>query len=759
MMENGSNKNGISSPETGRLVVVSNRLPMTLTKERGSWKSSRSPGGLATAMDPLLERNGGIWIGWSGDSSAKADPRRQAVLDEWREKENCIAVDLPADVVKGYYEGFSNATLWFLFHSFPGLFKFNTNDWRDYVRANEAFRDAVVKELQPGDLVWIHDYQLMLLPKMIREAVPDARIGFFLHIPFPSSDVFRVLPRREEVLKGLLGSDYISFHTHRYLQNFRSSLLRVHGIRSTMDRIGLGSRQVRMEAQPIGIAPLEFREILDQEKTKEIIAGYRKNYDGVKLLVGVDRLDITKGLPERLRAFQRFLTKNRRMQGKVTLIQIAVPSRGNIPIYKDLQQEVDELVGQINGRFSTPSWSPIVYMKRNLSQEELAALYSVADAALVTPLRDGQNLVAKEYVACKQNGDGVLLLSEFAGAAAEMGEAIQINPYDEERTADAIARALSMPVAEKRERMAALYKRVVRNDVFTWGARFVRNLAEAADSRMMVGAGRPQQLPLSEIEAAYETASKRLILLDYDGTLVGYAQRAEDAIPPLKLKRILAGLAADPRNTAVIVSGRAKTDLERWFGKIPNLWLAAEHGAVMRRPWEKEWSGSNQNVPDNWKKQVFEVLEHFADRTPGSYVEEKELSLVWHYRMSDPEFGEWLANELNSTLDELLADTQLRAIQGRKNVEVKLMWATKADVLTQMTQDVPGFDFMLAAGDDTTDEDLFAKMPPDSWTVHVGGEHSLARFRMRGYREMRDLLATLADTSITAAERSFHAVS
>src|SRR5690606_32050143 len=201
----------------------------------------------ATAMDPLLERTGGIWIGWSGDSSAIRDPEREAILEQWREEENCIAVDLPPEVVKGYYEGFSNATLWFLFHSFPELVKFSSSDWRDYVRANEAFRDAVVKELKPGDLVWIHDYQLMLLPQMIREAVPDARIGFFLHIPFPSSDVFRVLPRREEVLKGMLGADYLSFHTHRYLQNFRSSLLRVNGVRSSMDRISLGSRQVRLE--------------------------------------------------------------------------------------------------------------------------------------------------------------------------------------------------------------------------------------------------------------------------------------------------------------------------------------------------------------------------------------------------------------------------------------------------------------------------------------------------------------------------------
>ena len=757
MKNKGSKQTDETGGEVGRLVVVSNRLPMTLTRGRGGWASKKSTGGLATAMDPLLERTGGIWIGWSGDSSPIRDPQRKAILDKWREKENCIAVDLPPEVVKGYYEGFSNATLWFLFHSFPELVKFSSGDWRDYVRANEAFRDAVVKELKPSDLVWIHDYQLMLLPQMIREAVPDARIGFFLHIPFPSSDVFRVLPRREEVLKGMLGADYLSFHTHRYLQNFRSSLLRVNGVRSSMDRISLGSRQVRLEAQPIGIAPLDFKKILEENETREIIAEFREKYKGTKLLVGVDRIDITKGIPERLNAFRRFLEQNRRMQKKVTLIQVAVPSRGNIPRYKELQQEVDELVGQINGRFGTPSWSPIVYMRRNLDQKELAALYAVADAALVTPLRDGQNLVAKEYVACKPDGDGALILSEFAGAAAEMGEAIQVNPYDEDLTAKAIARALSMPEEEKRDRMAALYKRVSRNDVFTWGERFVKNTVEAAANREKFAAGRPRRLPRTEFLSAYQTASKRLILLDYDGTLVPYAQRAKDAIPTPELKTLIRDVAADERNSTVIVSGRAKADLERWFGKIPNLWLAAEHGAVLRHPGSSEWDSSHPNVPDNWKSEVYEVLEHFADRTPGSYVEEKEYSLVWHYRMSDPEFGEWLANELNSTLDELLADTQLRAVQGRKNVEVKLIWANKADVLAQMLHDEPDFDLIMAAGDDTTDEDLFEKMGPDTWTIHVGSEQTVARYRLRDYSEMRELLAAMS-TGDTGRARTVNAI-
>jgi trehalose 6-phosphate synthase/phosphatase len=273
----------------------------------------------------------------------------------------------------------------------------------------------------------------------------------------------------------------------------------------------------------------------------------------------------------------------------------------------------------------------------------------------------------------------------------------------------------------------------------------VHNTVEAAATRLRLASGRPQRLPINEVTEAYRNSSDRLIFLDYDGTLVPYANRAKDAVPTPELTRILRGLAAGAGNSVVIVSGREKAELDRWFGRIPGLWLAAEHGAVIRSPSERSWTHSHANVTDEWKKDVHDVLEHFADRTPGSYVEEKEFSLVWHYRMADPEFGEWLANELNSTLDELLADTQLRAIHGRKNIEVKLIWATKADVLAHLKQEVPDFDFVLAAGDDKTDEDLFEKMSPDMWSVHIGNEQTAARFRLRDFREMRELLASFTE--------------
>jgi trehalose 6-phosphate synthase/phosphatase len=729
-----------------RLVVVANRLPFTLKHEGEEWRAERSSGGLATAMGPLLERSDGIWIGWSGESDNLDDPQRRELLDQWAEREHCFAVDLPADVAYGFYEGYSNQTLWPLFHQFPSLLKFNPEYWQAYVAANCCYRDLILEHLQPGDLVWIHDYQLMLLPRMLREAAPEARIGFFLHTPFPSSSIFRLLPRREEMLHGLLGADYLAFHTYSYLQNFRNSVLRLLGVESRMDRVKFGDRATQLDALPIGIAPDQFTDVLERdEETKNQLARLRQRFPDRRILLGVDRLDYTKGIPERLRTFRRLLSQTPELCGRIVLIQVAVPSREDIPMYKELRQEVDELVGQIDGEFSTPDWTPIVYIRRNIPRPELVALYAAANLAWIAPLADGLNLVAKEYVACQRRRAGVLVLSEFAGAAAEMGEASLVNPYDEERTAETIERALALPEEERREKMAALHKRVVRNNVFTWSERFLAGLREAAASGAEHSSVKPQELPVSEVVTAYQEAAKRHLLLDYDGTLVPIARRPKDAAPVPDLLPLLVRLVDNPSNTVVIISGRSRSDLEGWLGEVRGLWLAAEHGAIMRSPETMTWEFHHDHYSEGWKERVLPVLEHFVDRTPGSLIEEKEFALVWHYRMADPVFGAWLANELVATLEQLVAETELRAFHGNKIVEIKPVWANKGEVVTRLANVVPEPDFRLGAGDDRTDEDLFARLPDDAWSVHVGDKDSRARFYLSSPQELRWLLSKFAE--------------
>jgi trehalose 6-phosphate synthase/phosphatase len=694
-------------------------------------------------MTPILKRTGGIWIGWDGNTSGLWDEKRRGLLEQWTERDGYIAVDLPPEVAHGFYDGFANQALWPLLHHFTSMLKFDPVHWSAYVEANERFRDVVLEHLQPGDLVWVHDYQLMLLPQMLRKAAPDANIGFFLHVPFPSSAVFRVLPRRSELLEGLIGADYIAFHTHSYVQHFRASLLRILGISSQMDRVELGSRTVRLDALPIGVAAAELAQSLNQDPIRPRLAELRTQFHGCQVIIAVDRLDYTKGISERLRAYRLLLDRWPELQGKVVLVQVAVPSRERVPMYSQLRREVDELVGKINGEMSSPDWTPIVYIRRSLPQSELTALYALADVGWVTPLRDGLNLVAKEYVACNESADGALVLSEFAGAAAEMGEAFLVNPIDEERTAEVVRKALTLTKWQRKDRMSALRRRVARNNVFAWGDRFVANLKQAATARAARASEEPQKLPYSALCRAFCGANERLLLLDYDGTLVPFSDIPSDAAPDAQLVRVLAGISEIPETRVAVVSGRSTRDLQEWFRDAPGLWLAAEHGAILRPPNSDEWrvfAGRSGQQPER----VSAVLEEFVDRTPGSFLEQKEFSVVWHYRMADPEFGEWLSNELVANLDNMLIDTEFRVVHGSKSVEVRPIWANKGQVKQRLTNSSEP-DFVLAAGDDRTDEDLFGELPASSWTIHVGQGGSRARYQVSGPQAMQDLLGRLLE--------------
>src|SRR5437870_2459789 len=441
---------------SNRLIVVSNRLPLTLRKADGHWTTERSSGGLASAMNPILRRNGGDWIGWAGASGEEDQEERRSVLEDWAQKEQCFAVELPEEIATGFYEGYSNQTLWPVFHNLPSQLKFDAKDWQAYVEANRIFSKAIVERYKPDDLVWVHDYQLMLLPQMLRDELPDAAIGFFLHIPFPSSEIFPILPRREELLQGLLGADLVAFQTHGHLQQFRSALLRVLGIES-----------------------------------------------------------------------------------KVT---------------------------------------------------------------------------------------------------------------------------------------------------------------EVTDH--------PHQ-----------------------------------AAPPPSVLSLLTALARESKNCVALMSGRPAEDLDRWFGAIGSMWLVAEHGADLKPP-GSSWEPLRSPVPTDWKSTVMPILEHFVDRTPGSFVEEKKYTLVWHHRLAEPEFGAWLANELVSMLEAMLADTELRAFRGQKMVEVRPVWANKGEAFERILAGYSQPDFLFAAGDDRTDEDLFERLRDGAWTVHVGPGATRAAFMVRDFESLRSLLET-----------------
>jgi trehalose 6-phosphate synthase/phosphatase len=754
---------------SGRLIVVSNRLPVSLRRvgapggpesttragetlprsgAKTTWRTEKSAGGLQSALGPILEERGGLWIGWPGMGPRNPDPQRDEQLARWKERFGYVAVDLPPDLARRFYEGYANQTLWPLFHQFPTHFGFDGEEWAAYVTANRRFRDAVLEHLQPDDTVWIHDYHLLLLPRMIRDVAPEARIGFFLHIPFPASELFRILPRRDDVLRGMLGADLLAFQTHADLQHFRSSLGRLLGLPSRMDKVTGQGCSTRLEALPIGIAPREYEGYLETDRaTQEALHELRRRFEGRRILLGVDRMDYTKGIPQRLRAFRKLLEGAPHLRGKVVLVQVAVPSRERIPQYEELRHRVSELVGEVNGEFGTPDWTPVVYMRRGIPRSELVALYAAADVGWVTPLRDGMNLVAKEYVACQRNGHGALLLSEFAGAAAEMGEAFLVNPYDEDRMAAVLERILETSPEDLRDRMSALHRRVLRNNVFAWCERFLDHL-DAAASEREVRPERPQELPVDAAVGAFRGARSRLLLIDYDGTLVPYAATPREAIPPSDVLSLLRHLAEAPGTTVALVSGRSRHDLERWFGSIPDLWMVAEHGALVRSPLTRTWETLRPAPSPEWRGKVLPVLEHYLDRTPGSLIEEKEYALVWHHRLADPEFGEWLANELVATLGKMLAGTELRAVKGQKTVEVRFAWANKGEVVSWLEALRPDAGFRLAMGDDRTDEDLFDRLRGEAWTVRVGEGPSSARYSVDTPAQVRSFLGRLVDAAV-----------
>jgi trehalose 6-phosphate synthase/phosphatase len=729
-----------------RLILVSNRLPITLkaVSDDGEGVSvERSSGGLATGLRGPHEQSGGLWIGWPGDVSGLTDKQR-AALDTHLRELRCVAVDLSSSEVSKYYDGFSNAVLWPLFHYLLDRIPPHSTEWDVYRAVNEKFADAVARVWKPGDLVWVHDYQLVLVPRMIRARLPSATIGFFLHIPFPASEVLRILPWREQVLEGMLGADVVGFHTFTYRSHFSSAVLRVLGIPTDNERIDLEGRTTRLGVFPIGVDARTFSALSADAEVLSEAATMRAEARGERILLGIDRLDYTKGIPRRLLAFERLLEREPRWRGKVRLVQVAVPSRDAVPSYKDFRRQVDELVGRINGAYSTVDWVPIHYVHRSLDAKHVVALYRAADVMLVTPLRDGMNLVAKEFVTSRSDEDGVLVLSELAGAAAEMGEALQVNPYDIDGMAQAFDDALTMPEDEKRVRMRALRERIASRDVHHWARSFLDALGGEPQAPSVSEATLSAASDLDALVARLRRAERLLLLLDYDGTLVPFARAPDLAAPDLSLRELLTALAARPGTHVHIVSGRRREPLERWLGQLP-IGLHAEHGYWSRAAPGAPWTAI-PGVSDEWKPAVRRMLEEAAKRTPGALVEEKAVTLAWHWRMAEPELGAARADELWRRLTHTLDQAPLDVLRGAKVLEIRPRGVSKACVVEQLLAPLSApLPTVAAMGDDRTDEDTFRALPPEGVAIAVGFRPSVARYRVASPGAARAFLSRIAE--------------
>lgn len=728
----------------GKTIIVSNRLPVKIQEKDGVYHSAASEGGLATGLGSVYQNGDNVWIGWPGTEVA-AD-RQQEIIGQLHDL-SLLPVFLSQQEISEYYEGFSNEILWPIFHYYASTYSnYQQSNWEFYQQVNQKFADAVLSVAKPGDTIWVHDYQLLLVPALIREKLPDVSIGFFLHIPFPSFELFHLIPWRNELLKGLLGADLVGFHTFDDVQHFTETCARLLHVNLSANVISLPDRLVVAEAFPMGIDEKKYADLTTTEKVKQEINQLKSSLNGAKIVLSVDRLDYSKGILQRLLAFEELLRKNPEFIGNVVLYMIVVPSRDTVPQYKHLRDEIDKRVGNINSLFRTMNWSPVHYFYRSFPIETLSALYACAEVALVTPMRDGMNLVSKEYVASRTNNTGVLILSEMAGSSRELIDALIVNPNNTAMMAESIKKALEMPLEKQQVRMTKLRNIVAKFNVTHWVKIFMDRLREVKELQLSLNTRYISEVTTKAIYKIYTKTCHRIFFLDYDGTLVGFNADINKASPDEELYQILQELAADPANTVALVSGRDYLTLEKWFGHIP-VTLIADHGA-----WQKlngKWE-SMPSLDDQWKKIVYPILDTFADRTPGSFIEEKTYSLAWHYRNVGAGLGELRAGELVNNLRYITSDQGLQILPGNKVIEVKNIEINKGRAVSSMLYHNQ-YDFALAIGDDHTDEDTFKAMPDNSVTIKVGSNSSAAKYYLNDFKEVRKLLQGFA-TAVSVTE-------
>ena len=724
-----------------QVIIVSNRLPVSVKKEDGELVFYPSIGGIATGLASYADDRRNRWIGWPGIASDELTGNdRQVIVDELA-KHNCSPVFLSQRQIDDFYNGYSNTVLWPLFHNLTRRAAPDTETrgrwWRTYRSINEQYAAAALNLAETGTRVWVHDYQLLLVPELLRAGRSDIITGFFLHIPFPAFKTFARLPEYKKLLRGMLGADVVGFHTPSYVANFLESSVAAGVADALGTELVIEDRAVRVADFPMGIDYEKYAAATKSKAVKEAVRRYRKRYKRLKVIVAVDRLDPTKGLVERLRAYATLLERNPRLRGKVVFSMVAAPSRTDIPAYQQLTKRLASLVGEINTAYGSPKWQPVDYMNFTQPFEEVTALFQIADVAFIAPLRDGMNLAAKEFVASKHKS-GVLILSETAGAAEELQDALLVNPKRPETLVDALEQALKMRKRELRVRLRRMQQQLATNTVQEWAHEFVSTLQQPVPGTPVIVRTLKGKLELALLND-WRQAKKRLLLLDYDGSLVPFTEDYKAARPPKALIQLLETLSADQATDLVLISGRSAEDLQAWFGHLP-INLVAEHGATVKSARGKSWQ-TIEKVDTQWKKLLQPVLEKYAGLAPGAIVEVKPHSLVWHYRAASPYYAQKYAVILKRVLKPALKKYGLELLQGNKVLEIKNPRITKGMAAQRWLR--RDYGFILAIGDDITDEDLFSALPLAAHSIRVGHGRTGAHYRLASSKETVNLLKKL----------------
>ena len=708
--------------ESRQLFIASNRLPVKISQSDQGLDVSLSSGGLVAGLREIHKNIPFKWLGYGGFSEINPDQYDEVI--EKLQSQRLIPIDIGKKLYKKYYRGMSNQTIWPLFHYNISEFQFSYTDWKAYEQVNQLFAEEICKLANDQDMVWVHDYHLMLLPKFLKQLNPTLSIAYFHHIPFPSSDIFRILPPRVSILKGLLECDLIGFHSFDFARHFLSSVARVLGLDIVVDDIYQKHRITKVGVFPLGP---NFNTISQHVQNLNESKQHSKMIDAIGtefLFLGVDRLDYTKGIPERIQAFREFLRHHPEFCGRVSLVQLCVPTRSSIKAYDTLKSEVERLVSEVNGTFGNPGYTPIHYLYQNLPMEEVIALYKAANVAIVTPLRDGMNLVAKEFVASRDDNKGVLILSEFAGASVEMGEALWVNPYDIRDMANKMFMALTMPHEEQRERMTVLRERARLNDNIVWSKNFMDTWNKTSDLNLKQTAplaGKRRDDLINDIIKG----KKIFIFSDNDGTLTPIKQNPELAIPEEKTRQLISRIGRYPAVVFTLVTGRPKEYCDKYFKNLP-INIFAEHGAFFTSPTNPSWK--SMLSPDEFatlKDEILPLIQSFVKTVPGTHIELKSTSIVWHYREADPHFAENQAKALIASLGQLLQNTSYATYSGKKIVEVRHRLANKGRALEYVLKQFgwEEHDSILTIGDDITDEDMYRIRPEKNISIHVGQPH------------------------------------
>lgn len=789
--DNNNNKKLLSK----RIIIAANQLPIRATRDSDTnqWNFEYDMNGAVLQLRGTLGAD--VEVVYVGCLKVEIDEDEQddvstLLMDKFR----CVPVFLPADIGEKFYHGFCKHYLWPLFHYMMPMTwtqgpRFDRDQWTAYTISNKLFADRVTEIFDPeNDYVWINDYHLMLLPTFLRKRFYRVKLGFFLHSPFPSSEIYRTLPVREEILQGLLNCDLIGFHTFDYARHFLSCCSRMMGIdyQSKRGYIGLDyhGRTITVKILPVGVHMGHLQWLLSHDETAQKAKELKEEFRGKTVLLGVDDMDMFKGISFKIKAMKQLLEEQEVLKGKAVLVQIINPARSKGKDIQDVENEIDSLARETNELYGEPGYQPIVLINGPVSPQEKTAYYAISDCCVVSPVRDGMNLVPYKYTVCRQGSavldkvlgidkdappkKSMIVVSEFIGCSPSLSGAIRINPWNIDDLCSGMYHGIKTNEAEKVLRHEKHYKYISTHDVSFWARSFNQDLVRSCklhdDMRFWsMGMGLRfrvvalsksfMRLSVDHVVLSYNGRNNRLILLDYDGTMI--PENCVDKSPSSKVISVLNSLCSDPKNIVFIVSGRGRDNLSKWFSQCENLGISAEHGYYTRWNKDSSWETCTLTKDFDWKRMVLPVMEHYTEETDGSFIEQKESALVWDHEHADLQFSSFQAKELLHHLESVLANEPVVVKRGRGIVEVKPQGVSKGtaveNIISTMRSQGKEPDFVLCIGDDYSDEDMFetiaAKVPNQSkvFACRVGMKPSKAKYFLDDTDEVMKLLQGLAN--------------